>query len=127
MNRKHFLFPIAGALCGVAVVFYCAYTRSYDGVGLVILLVFFSYFLNLKLGSRSGAVVLSSSYSQGASPLREVVKAVACLVAGAVGVAIGLKIPDIQLGVATALTALVIALVAFMLFVLRALNARNSG
>jgi len=30
--------PIAGA---VAVVFYCAYTRSYDGVGVLILLVFF--------------------------------------------------------------------------------------
>ena len=50
--------PIAGVFCAIAVVFYCAYTRSHDGVGLAILLVFFTYFLNFKSG---GAVVLQSS------------------------------------------------------------------
>jgi len=37
--------PIAGALCTIAVVFNCAYTRTYDGVGLVMLLVFFCLLL----------------------------------------------------------------------------------
>lgn len=55
------VIPIAGALCAAAVVFYSAYTRSYDGVGLVILLVFFTYFLNLKSGSGRAASLPSSS------------------------------------------------------------------
>ena len=119
---------IAGALCAVAAVFYCAYTRTYDFVGLVILLVFFAYFLNLKSGRRRGAAALSAS-SGGAvhSPVRELTKGLACLVAGALGVVIGLQIADVQLGVALALTSAVAAIVGFMLFLLRAANARNSS
>jgi hypothetical protein len=119
--------PVAGALCAVAVVFYCAYTRSYDGVGLVILLVFFTYFLNLKSGGRSGAAALSPTSGEAIrTPIRELAKALTCLLAGAVGVAIGLRIPRVRLGVAMAATAAVVAIVACMLFLLRAANAWNS-
>lgn len=119
--------PIAGVLCAVAVVFYCAYTRTYDGVGLVILLVFFTYFLNLKSSSRRGAAARSPSSGEAIHlPIREFAKGLAFLLAGAIGVVVGLQIPDVQLGVAVALTAAVVAIVGFMLFLLRAANARNS-
>ena len=117
--------PIAGALCTIAVVFYCAYTRTYDGVGLVILLVFFAYFLNLRTGGRRGGAALSPT-SGIRAPVRELAKGLACLVAGAVGVVIGLRVPDVQLGLAIALTAVVVGLVAFVLFIFRSLSARQS-
>lgn len=120
--------PLAGAICAVAVVFYSAYTETYDGVGFVILLVFFVYFLNVKSGSWRGAAALSPTSGAAIhTPVREVAKGLASLVAGAVAVVIGLRVPDVRLGVAIALTAGVGAIVAFMLFVLRALNAWNSG
>jgi hypothetical protein len=97
--RSAKLGPIAGVFCAIAVVFYCAYTRSYDGMGLVILLVFFTYFLNLKSRERSRAAVLSpTSGSASRSPVRELAKGLACIAGGALGVGIGLKIPDVQMG-----------------------------
>jgi hypothetical protein len=42
------LIQLAGALCVVAILSYCVYTRSYEAASVVILLVFFAYFLNLK-------------------------------------------------------------------------------
>jgi len=48
-------------------------------------------------------------------------------VGGALGVGIGIKIPDVELGVAIALTAAVVGIVAFMLFLLRALNVLPFG
>jgi hypothetical protein len=119
------LIPIASALCAVAAVFYCAYTRTYDFVGLVILLVFFAYFLNLKSeGRRDVSLPSPASVHAVRSPIWEVGKGLACLVAGAVGVVIGLHVPDVQIGVAIALTAAVAGIVAFMLFLLRAVTAR---
>jgi hypothetical protein len=119
--------PIAGALCAVAIVFHSAYMRTYDGVGVVILLVFFAYFLNLKSGRRRGAAALSPTSGAAIhTPIREFANGLACLVAGGLGVAIGLRVPDVQLGVAIALTAAVAAIVGFMLFLLRAANAWNS-
>jgi hypothetical protein len=108
-------------------VFYSAYTRSPDAVGIVMLLVFFAYFLNLKSGQRRGNSLLSLTSNEAVgSPIREVAKALACLVAGALGVVIGLRVPDVQLGVAIALTAVVVGVVAFMIFLLQALNAWQS-
>jgi hypothetical protein len=94
---------------------------------LVILLVFFAYFLNLKFGRRRRAAALSAG-SGGAvhSPARELTRGLACLVAGALGVVIGLQIADVQLGLAIALTAVVVGLVAFVLFIFRSLSARQS-
>lgn len=120
------IIPIGGVLCAVAVVFSSAYTQTADGVGLVILLVFFTYFLNLKSGARGGAL----SPASGAvinSPIRELAKGLACLVLAAVVVAVGLKIPDVRLAVAVALTAAVAAIVGFMLFLMRAFSAWQSG
>lgn len=120
------VIPIAGALCAAAVVFYSAYTRSYDGVGLVILLVFFTYFLNLKSGrGRAASLPSSSSGLAVRTPIREFAKGLACLASGAIGVTIGLRIPDVKLGVAVALTAAVAGIVGFMLFAFRALNVWN--
>jgi hypothetical protein len=120
--------PIAGALCAIAAVFYCAYTRTYDFVGLLILLVFFAYFFNLKSGGRRGVSLPSPASGLAVrSPIREVGKGLACLAAGAVGVVIGLRVHDVQLGVAIALTAAVAAIVTFLLFLLRAANAWNFG
>jgi hypothetical protein len=119
--------PIAGILCAVGALFYCAYTRSYEAVGPLILLVFFTYFLNLKSSQRRGASLPSPTSGQAVrSPIQEVAKGLACLVVGALGVVIGLRIPDVQFGVAIALTAMVVAVVAFMLFVMGAFNAWNS-
>ena len=117
------IIPIAGALGAVAVIFYCAYTRTYDAVGLVILLVFFTYFLNLKVGGLRGAEALSPARRVATNaPIRELGKGLGCLGGGALGVVVGLGIPEVQLGVAVALTAAVVGIVAFMLFVLRALG-----
>jgi hypothetical protein len=91
------LIPIAGALCAVAIVFYSAYMRTYDGVGVVILLVFFAYFLNLKSGRRRGAAALSPTSGAAIhTPIREFANGLACLVAGGLGVASGLRVPDVQ-------------------------------
>jgi hypothetical protein len=121
------LLSIAGVFCAIAVVFYCAYTRSPDAVGIVMLLVFFAYFLNLKSGQRRGNSLLSLTSNEAVgSPIREVAKALACLVPGALGVVVGLRVPDVQLGVAIALTAVVVGVVAFMIFLLQALNAWQS-
>ena len=120
--------PIAGALCAVAVVFYCAYTRTYDGVGLVILLVFFAYFLNLKSGGRRGAAALSPTSGEAIhTPIRELAKGLACLLGSiALAAVVGYAVSDMRLAVSIALTAVVVGIVAFMLFVLRAANAWNS-
>jgi hypothetical protein len=116
----------AGVLCAVAVLFYCVYTQSFDAVGLLILLVFFAYFRNLKFGSRGMSSPPSPAAGQVVrfSPLRELAKALGCLVAGGIGVGIGLRIPDVQMGVALALTAAVVGLVGFMLYLLRAATAQ---
>lgn len=88
----------------------------------------FAYFLNLKSGSRRGAAALSPTSGEAIhTPIREFAKGLACIVAGAIGVVVGLRVPDVQLGVAIALTAAVVAIVAFMLFLLRTLHAWQSG
>jgi hypothetical protein len=84
--------------------------------------------LNLKSGSRRGAAALSPTSGEAIhTPIREFAKGLACIVAGAIGVVVGLRVPDVQLGVAIALTAAVVAIVAFMLFLLRTLHAWQSG
>jgi hypothetical protein len=119
---------LAGVLCAVAVLFYCAYTRSYEAVSVLILLVFFAYFMNLKSGLRSPAPRLSPASDEAVlSPIRELAKGLAFLVAGGIGVGIGLALPDVRVGVALALTAAVTGVVAFVVCALRALGAWNSG
>jgi hypothetical protein len=121
------LLPIAGVLCAVAVLFYCAYTRSYEAVSVVILLVFFAYFLNRKSEARGVASFPSPTSGQVVrSPIREVAEGLACLVVGGLGVGIGLRVPGVQLGVALALTAAVTGILALVIFLLRTLNAWNS-
>ena len=59
-----------------------------------------------------------NSGSASRSSVRELAKGLACIVGGALGVGIGMKIPDVPFGVAIALTAVVVGIVAFMLFTL---------
>lgn len=49
------LIQLAGALCVVAILFYCVYSRSYEAASVVILLVFFACFLNLNSLGWGGA------------------------------------------------------------------------
>jgi hypothetical protein len=61
---------LGGALSAVAALFYCVYTRSFDGVGIVILLVFFAYFYNLSYLSYRGGTSFSECGRRTAVPLR---------------------------------------------------------
>jgi hypothetical protein len=123
------LFQLAGVLCALAVLFYCVYTRSFDGASIVVLVVFFAYFYNLKLARRSAGSLPSPNSAQVArKPIRELAKGLGCLVGGgALAGVVGYVVPDVQLAVAIALTAVVGGIVAFMLFLLRALSAWQSG
>lgn len=104
--------------------FYCAYARYYDGVAIVILVAFFAFFKDrLSRGMRHGSLLPSPPAKETIrSPGLEIVKALGCLLAAAMGVGIAMTIPYGQLAVAFALTCTVSGIVAFMMFVMRAVG-----
>jgi hypothetical protein len=124
------LIPVAGVLCWVAVLFYCIYIRNYEAPAFLILVVFFAYFFSQRRwgGSDKASDPFKFLRQDGGSPIRELAKGVGCLVAGsAIAAAAGLTIPNVELGVAIALTAAVVGIVGFVLFLIRAFSAWGSS
>jgi hypothetical protein len=114
------------ALCWVAALFYSIYVRNYEAPAILILVAFFAYFISKrKSGDSEKATDPFKFFRQGgSSPVRELAKGLAWLIGYLlVGLGIGSKIPDVQLGVAFALSVVVIGAIAFVLFLIRALSA----
>jgi hypothetical protein len=124
------LILVAVAPCWVAALFYCIYVRNYEAPAILILAAFFTYFISQRKWANSGKApdLFKFLRQYGSSPIRELAKGLAWLIGCLlVGLSIGSKIPDVQLGVAFALCVVVIGAVAFVLFLIRALSAWRSG
>ena len=110
----------------MAALFYSIHARNYEAPAILILVAFFAYFISKRKPVHSGkATELFKCLRQGgSSPIRELAKGLAWLIGCLlVGLGIGMKIPDVQLGVAFALSVVVIGAIAFVLFLIRALSA----
>jgi hypothetical protein len=117
------------ALCWVAALFYCIYVGNYEAPAILILVAFFAYFISKRKSgdSEKGTDTFKFLRQGGSSPIRELAKGLAWLIGCLlIGLGIGMKIPDVQLGVAFALSVVVIGVVAFVLFLIRALSAWGS-
>jgi hypothetical protein len=93
---------------------------------ILILVAFFAYFIGKRKSGDSEKATdpFKALRESGSSPFRELAKGLAWLIGCLlVGLGIGMKIPDVQLGVAFALSVVVIGVVAFVLFLIRALSA----
>lgn len=114
----------------MAALFYSVYVRNYEVPAILILAAFFVYFISQRKFSDSEKATEPFKFLRqgGSSPIRELAKGltwlIGCLL---IGLGIGMKIPDVQLGVAFALCVVVIGAVAFVLFLIRALSALGLG
>jgi len=127
--RSARLIPIAIILCWVAALFCCIYIKNYQVPGFLVLALFFAYFSGQGDWGASGKALKPFKFlrQHGSSPIRELSKGVGCIVGAAAITAAGLAIPNVDLGVAVALTAAMVGMVACMLFLLRAFSAWESG
>jgi len=116
----------AMALCWVAALFYSIYVRNYEVPAILILAAFFAYFISKRKPSDSKKATDPFKFFRqgGNSPVRELAKGLAWIIGCLLlGLGIGSKILDVQLGVAFALSVVVIGAIAFVLFLIRALSA----
>jgi hypothetical protein len=124
------LILVAVTLCWVAALFYCIYERNYEVPAILILAAFFAYFISQRKwgGSEKAPDPFKFLRQNGSSPIRELAKGLAWLIGCLlVGLSIGSRIPDVQLGVAFSLCVVVIGAFAFVLFLIRALSAWRTG
>ena len=117
---------IAGISVFIAALFWLVYAHYYEAAAGAILVVFLAYFISRVepgLWSRSPCTVVPNG-EPGRSPSREIGKGIVCLASGAaIGLGVGMRVPDVQVGVAFALTFVVSGVVAFVLFLMRALGS----
>jgi hypothetical protein len=121
-DRFEKIIRFVGIPLAIAALFYFAYARYYDGVAVLILGAFFTYFRDrLGRGMRHRASLSAPPAKEKiGSPLLEIAKALGCLLGAAIGVGIAMTLLDGQLGLAFALTCTVTGVVAFMMFLMRA-------
>jgi hypothetical protein len=123
MTRSH-AARLAGIIGAVGVLFYCVYARQFETAAAVILIAFLAYFFHLRTGGGAAAALASPSTRVVRSPIRELTKGLTCVLAAAVAVDVALRVSDVKMGVAIALTAVVVGILGFMFFLARALGAR---